>query len=124
MKPRTTRARTSKKPKYPDSFKQVIKKCKRLFVKYLEQSIGCGKKPELMRSKNSPHVELDYQLEDKDWKNLLADSILKNLQSQINIHGVDYSQLDVSVLITKSSGILNIKSPGSDLNLPFKVNKK
>jgi len=79
----------------------------------------------MARSKNSnEHVEIEYRLEGSDWQNLLADALLKTLQSQVNLHGVDYNKLEVSFKTLKSSGMLSIKSPGSDLHLPFSLNKK
>ncbi len=111
--------------KYPDSLKQVIKKCKKLFIKYLDLTIDCGRDPEqTARSRNSSeHVVINYIPEDHHM-NLFADALLKTLQRQINLHGIDYSKLEFSIKTLENSGMLSIKSNSYDLSLPFTLNKK
>ena len=102
------------------SFKQVLNKCKRLWVKYFELSDECEQPKGMMSQRN---VKIEYKLEENDWKNKLAGALLKTVQDQINSNDIDYQKLQISIMIDQSTGIANVVSVNSELNLPFNIKK-
>jgi hypothetical protein len=114
----TTSSDMTTKPE--SSFKQVLNKCKRLWVKYFELSDECEQPKGMMSQRN---VKIEYKLEENDWKNKLAGALLKTVQDQINSNDIDYQKLQISIMIDKSTGIANVFSVNSELNLPFNIKK-
>ena len=104
---------TSPRPTYPDSFIQVVRKCKQLLKEFIKQS------------ENNPQGELNisYKLEDSDWKNKLAASLLDEIEKQINSRSIDFKQMELSIVFSDTTGLLTINSNKSSLNLPFSLEK-
>lgn len=102
---------------------QVVKKCKKLFVKYLKLTASCHKDNQNDLKHSKDRVQVKFISEGADWKNTLAESILKEFQSQINKLSLDYDKLQISIKTNKNVGYISIDSPDSTYNLNFKIDK-
>ena len=67
--------------------------------------------------------KVKFNPEGTDWQNKLAQSILKEFQSQINKEKFEHGKLHISITTNKNTGILSIDSADSTLNLPFQIEK-
>ena len=105
---------TSPRPTYPDSFIQVVRKCKQLLKEFIKQS----------EIDPAGELNISYKLEGSDWKNKLAASLLDEIEKQINSQTIDYKQMELSIVFSDTTGLLTIVSNKSSLNLPFSLEKK